>query len=421
MRLDELKIKTKSSILLFIYKIILEFSYINYVHPTHGYEGFILNFNIIKMFESYMATLIIILFLPLSEKKPSSLAIKILYIIMITPILSIYYLKSESRIYFYGVVFAFLITIISIKFRIIKLSNYKMKLDKWINFGLLFNTIAVYGGMIYFNGLPNLKLLDLMQVYIIRATINYGFNFMKYLVAWQGVIINPYLIIYNLEKSNIKLSIFFTILQITLYLITGNRAFFLYPVVIIALFYFTKKRSIINMLIKSTIIGLIISLIAFHYKITRWLASLFIYRALFLPAQISFQYYDYFSKNGFVKLSHSVFKRFFRTPVYDNNPVLIIGEVFYKNNHPNTGYLGDAYMNFGIPGMLIFSVLLGIILKLLDDLSNNGHKRTISKAFVFILMVSLSNMGLLTVLMNGGMGLYLLIMFLSLDKECEMR
>lgn len=420
MKVDELRVKAKSMILFLVYKAILEFSYISYVHPTHGYEGFTLDLNIMKMLESYVAALIIILFLPLAERKPSSLAVKILYIIMITPILSIYYLKSESRIYFYGVVLSFIVTIIFIKFKTI---NFKKNInfDKLVKYGLFANTTIVYLGMIYFNGVPNLKLLDLTQVYIIRATINYGFDFMKYLVAWQGVIINPYLIIYNLERKNIKATATVVILQVVLYLITGNRAFFLYPIVIIALFYFLKKKSIIVSFTKSIIIGLIFSLIAFHSGVTRWLASLFIYRALFLPAQISFQYYEYFSKSEFVKLSHSIFRMFFNTPIYDNNPVLIIGEVFYKGNHPNTGYLGDAYMNFGILGMFIFSILLGMILKLLDEFSNGDSKRVITKAFIIVLMISLSNIGLLTVLMNGGMGLYLLIMFFTLDKKFEGR
>lgn len=416
-KINDIKFKVKTLIIILIYKILLEYSYVKYVHIVHGYEGFALEIDIFKMVESYFAAIIIILLLPISEKKVSSIALKVLNIIMIIPIFSLYYLKSQSREYFYAVLVSFLITILITKLQLFRIKNQKINFNLIVNIVMTMNTLVVYVGMIYFNGPPKLQLLDLSQVYNVRGTIDYGYSFMNYLVSWQGVIINPYLMISYLQKKNKNKFTIITLLQLILYLITGNRAFFLYSFLIIALVYFLRKRSFIISFTKGMIAFLIISLITFFSGVNKWIASLMLYRTLFLPAQISFQYHDFFSVNGFVKLSHSIFEMFFREPIYNNNPVLIIGETYYKNNHPNTGYLGDAFMNFGFIGMIVFSLVFGVVLMLIDSLSNTEYKKVVSKAFIIILMISLTNVGLLTTLFNGGMALYILILWGSYDNK----
>lgn len=409
--------RIKIFFILILYKILLELSYIYYVNPVYEYMGFIYDLNWLKLIESYIFLIFIVINLPLNETKPSIIAVNVLNTIMIVPILSIYALKNESRVYLYAIVISFLITILIIKL-FPKLSvRLKFSANKILYFLLIINTVVVYSTLLYYNGIPSLELLDFNKVYKVRGTINYGFHIMKYLVVWQANIINPFLIILSFKNKKKITFIFMCLLQLLLYLLTSHKAFLFYPLVIAFMMFFIKNGKLIIFSIYGIITIIVGSMVLYYTKLSIMIPALFINRTLFLPAQISFQYYDYFSNNDFVLLSHSIFNKFFSIPIYNIHPIKLIGTVYYRGNWANTGYLGDAYMNFGISGMIIFSFILGLILKIIDSISNSHDKKLISSAFMAILSISLTNSALLTNLLNGGILFYMLILYLYNDDK----
>lgn len=409
--------KIKMIFLLILYKILLDFSYVYYINPMYEYMGFTYNLNYFKLIESYLFLVYITICLPIQENQPSNIALNTLNIVMIIPVLSIYALKNESRLYLYGVIVSFLITIFIVRAfpRFSVKVNFSMK--KLLIFLFAINSILVYTAMFYFNGLPSLVLLDFNNVYKFRGNINYGYPIMKYLVNWQANIINPFLIVLNLENRNKVAFILVCFLQLLIYLLTSQKAYLFYPIVMIFIILFIKWKKFIISSIYGIITIIIGSLTIYYFKISLMIPSLFINRTLFLPAQISFQYYEYFSSNGFVLLSHSIFEKLFSEPPYTLHPIKIIGKVYYTNNWPNTGYLGDAFMNFGIFGMIVFSIILAIILIIIDSLSNSDIKKLISSVFIVLFMILLTNSALLTNLLTGGILLYMLILYLYLFEK----
>lgn len=206
------------------------------------------------------------------------------------------------------------------------------------------------------------------------------------------------------------------ILQVSMYLITSNKGYFFYPLVIpVAIYLINRSKYVLYSMIGVNVITLV-SAILYIAKINTLLPSMIINRTLFLPAQISFQYHEYFSKNDLVLLSHSIFENFFAKPIHSDHPISIIGSKYYTNNWPNTGYLGDGFMNFGYVGMLVFSIIFAGILILCDSLSNTKGKSMITSAYMVLFMLSFNNIALLTNLLFGGMLFYLLLIFLYKDN-----
>lgn len=413
-----IKITKKKFIILIttlIYRFFLDLSYIIYVNPRFEYEGFVNNLNFVKLLESYFLMIITTLAIPIVNKKPSNIVLNILNFIMIIPIFSIFSFKDESRIYTYGVFISFIISLVSI--RLLPRINVKVKLsiNKTIYLFLFFLSLCVHAILIYYNGLPNLELFNFNNVYKVRGTVNYGFKFMIYLVSWLGIVINPFLIIINFRKKNKFMFFILVFNQVILYLLTSHKSLLFYLLILPALIYFIKKDKIIGYIPIGMGLVVILSLCIYFFDKKSLVPLLSIYRTLFLPAQISFQYYEFFSENGFVLLSHSIFERFFSSPIYDIHPIRIIGQIYYRNNYPNTGYLGDAYMNFGISGMIVFSILLSVILSIIDALSHDDDKVIISGAFMGILSIQLCNTGLLTTLLTGGLLAYMLLLLLYND------
>lgn len=213
---------------------------------------------------------------------------------------------------------------------------------------------------------------------------------MKYLVTWQGAILNVFAMIIALVSRKKYSFILISILQIMLYLLTTNKIFLFYPfaLYIIILVLNRSKYNVGYLTAVGSSLGVLFSIGIYKILGDIMLPSMVISRIFFLPAQISYQYYEFFSQNGYVYLSHSVFRIFFQTPIYLDHPIRLIGQAYYTNNWPNTGYLGDAFMNFGVIGMIIFSIILGIVLKIIESLANTPFKLSITKSFVIIFMFS---------------------------------
>jgi len=150
-----------------------------------------------------------------------------------------------------------------------------------------------------------------------------------------------------------------------------------------------------------------------------WILSLFTRRLLFVPSQVNFFYYDYFSTHGYIFLSyHKIFSSFLNYP-YQLSPPNLIGEVYFNNPqiHANTGLFGDAYMNFGFVGLILWGIFLVIILKLADA-SSKGKDIKLTVAAIAIVILNLRNGALLTNIFTHGLLLALILLYL-LPKETE--
>lgn len=393
-----------------IYELMLILSYYFYIHKVYNYEGFIFLLNPYKLIEAIMWSILISFFIPYDEKRPSTILLFILYVFSIIPISLIYSLKDESRVFFYGTVISFLLTIFIVRNTGLIKFNFKISLNWAMSIFFILVTGFVYAGLIISNGFPSLAALNLSKVYAIRGNVRYSFPLLAYLVPWQGLVINPYLIITFVQnKKKLKLMVIFG-MQFVLYLLTSQKAYILFPLMLPAIIFIIKKGQFIKLFSLASIGMIFISLGLYLMNSAPMVAVLYLYRTIFLPAQISFQYVEYFSEHGFVLLSHSIFRFLFQEPIYEIHPVKIIGKLYYYNNFPNTGYLADAYMNFGIIGMIAFSGILGLILIIIDSLSNNSSKKNIACSFMLITATYLLNGALLTALLTGGTLLFMVIM-----------
>jgi hypothetical protein len=407
-------------LVLLLFKSILEFGYFYFLNSNFSYLGYTLDFNIVKYLESLIAIIWIFYIIP-KNNSVTSIAVNILLIMMIIPIISIYSLKDESRSYFYYIITSFSVLLLTVQMLPRVKLNTNFNFNALLKFAFISITALVYVLLIRFNGLPNLRLLDFNEVYIIRSGVNYGYSFMKYLVTWQGAIINVFAMIVALVSKRKNIFIIIAVLQVTLYLLTTHKTFLFYPVALFILFIIVSKLKYHIGFIAAigSSFGILVALGINKLIGDLMIASMVISRIFFLPAQISFQYFEYFSENGFVYLSHSIFSRLFRDPVYLEHPIRIIGQVYYTNNWPNTGYLGDAFMNFGVFGMIFFSLIFGAVLVIIESLANTPFKLTVTKIFIVLFMFSSANIGLLTSMNNGGLILFMLLLYLFNDVKAN--
>jgi len=419
-----MKLKVGKSIIqsffsILFYKITLDLAYYFVISRVWDYSGFVLNLDIFKLFESYLLLFAIFVALPKSSKKLSNIVLWLLILLSYVPVLTLFSLMDYSRIYTYAITGFWLLVFLLLKFPTFFLPFFKKTQSKIIYY-LLFFFLSTSTVFLIYKYLGFSLNFDLTKVYEIRYKyIEAGVPFAGYLFTWLAYVVNPVFFAQFIIKRKYFLVILIIILQLFLFSATGLKTFlFALPFVLILMWIINQKNPFIWMAYGLT--GIILLGIFSYFLINDlWITSLFVRRTLLVPAQISFFYYDFFSNNGYLFLSqHHIFSNFLDYP-YHLKPPHLIGEIYFNDPKmgANNGIYGDAYMNFGFVGFLLWGFLLAMILKLIDIFSKNKDK-ILLVAIIAIPSISLVNSALLTCLITHGLLLSLIILYL-IPKQNE--
>lgn len=277
-------------------------------------------------------------------------------------------------------------------------------------FIILFS-VAGYAYIIHKLGLPKSIKSAFEDIYTVRLNYrNSAGRFVDYFVQWLGNIINPFIFAYLLKKKKFKTAIVPVILEVILYVYTAYKSLFV-TLILAPFFAFIiskgLKRRILEVLIA---VGLAVGLFAaFVGKLSIYLLA--VLRTFLWPPLIALQYYDFFWMYPKMKLAHSILSHFFNN-IYEMDPTFYMGSAYYGRPEMrlNVNWYGDAYMNFGIPGLLVFALILFAILVAIKSLEKKD--KYLVAAVVFGGIMSLFNGPILTTLLTNGLGLGILLAFL---------
>ncbi|WP_158232221.1 hypothetical protein [Sporosarcina sp. P20a] len=405
-----------------MYKLLLDYAYLNYVSELYQYTGFIKDFNLIKFVESCVLLIPIYIFFRYKNKttNSSNIILMIFILSIIIPTSVLYGMEGTSRQFYYFTLIGFSITILLSKIPALNLKKATNISSKKLNNMLIFCTLIVAGLLIAYEGYPTLKAFDLSNVYEIRRNVNLP-KFLSYLSNWQTKVISLFLFAYSLHYKKSKLFILTLIMQLLIYSITAHKIVLFAPVLLTFLFLLLKYfKNFYLVYIVGMNFGVIITFVLFKVGISEWPATLFIRRMLLVPIKNAIYVYDYFNDVDKVMLSNSILKGVF-TYRFDKGLYYVIGEKYYGNamSNANTNYIGDAYAQLGLIGILLFSILLGILLWTLKTISL-GKPLIITLGAVLISFYSIIDSSLLTsILTNGILIGMLLILLLRKDHKVE--
>lgn len=285
----------------------------------------------------------------------------------------------------------------------------------FLMFIILFSLVG-YAFIIYKLGLPKSMKNAFEEIYNVR--LNYrksAGRFVDYFVQWLGNVINPFIFAYVLKKKKYRFAFIPFVLEGVLYIYSAYRSIFvtllLAPVIA---FIVTKgvRRRLLEILIA---LGVAAGVLAgFIGKLSIYVIS--VLRVFLWPPLIAMQYYDFFWMYPKMKLAHSIMSHFFRN-VYNMEPSFYMGSVYYgmPEMRLNVNWYGDAYMNFGIIGVLVYALMLIFILVFIKSLKNKDKYLVV--ALIFGGIMALFNGPILTTLLTNGLGLGLLLAYLLPEKN----
>ena len=411
-----LKIKKRhlhSFFFIILYKAFLDLSYFFVISKVWAYSRFILDFNILKLFESYFLLSVIFFLMPKSREKLSNIMIWLLILISYVPMFTLFAFMNQPRIYMYAVSGFWMLVFLLLKFPTVSFAPLKKFQSRIILYSIFIGLTGIVFFLVY-RYLGIFLNFDLTKVYEIRAQYRaIGVPLAGYLFNWLAYIVNPiFFALFLVKRKWIRVGVII-FLQILLFSVTGLKAFlFALLFILVLMWVATRKYPFCWM---AAGLSMIILLGMFFYWLIGevWISSLFNRRALLAPAQLSFFYYDFFSQNEFTFLSqHRIFQNFSNYSYHLDPPHLIAEAYFGKPEmNPNNGIYADAYMNFGFIGFLFWGVLLSAILRLIDSLSKNKDMK-IAIAAIAMPAIFLINSPFLTCFLTHGLLLALILLYL---------
>ena len=353
----------KLLVLVEIFRLSLDFIYLEFISNSYKYAGFNVDFNYQNYFISHLFIL-----LPCFLLRNRIICIFDFFItncilFLYVPMTCLYGLAGRSI----DPLLIFCTSLIIIKlFSYLRISykDYFLK-NSYI---YIYITCIIFILITLCNIILNYKNLNFNI--ILTDVYNYRYNNVEiinngvfgYINSWTSKIFTPVLLVYSLIKRNILLLILSLIIFLLLFSAINTKSIIFNPLLIILVWFYFKnfKNTGLIFLFSTIFLFFIYSiyLITDNIHIPSWL----IRRVLFVPSELTFVYFDYFNTNSMVYWSNSILSGIIDYP-YDSSVSYLIGDQVDITN-ANNGYLSLGFAHAGFFGIILYSLIIGVILSL---------------------------------------------------------
>lgn len=406
------------------FRLALEVSYEYFVSVVYPHEGYLYLVNGEKYFESWFVVLCVFFSNPFVASRPSHHILTIAYYFFIVPFSVYYSLANMDRDAFYLIIFQYLI--------ILWISSGRVEIVQGVNRGPIFVRILVFVSIIFATawmiavvGFSRFN-LDLSNVYDFRHSTSELLNSwgMGYLVYWTTNVFGIVLLVSGLANKNVFIVAVSLLLFVVWFGLTSYKSVLFYPLIVILLYYVTRYTKSLYAYPLSLSFLPIISLLDYYLFDDVMLGSLALRRIFFVPSNLAFNYIDFFSINPYVMWSNSIFSNFIWYPYGNLSTASVVGnyiDLLYGLNDPdlwaNSSFFATGYMHGGILGMLFYSVVVGVILKIVNIFAVSGVPIYICVTFTFVpFYILFLSSDLFTALLSHGLGVSLLILYFLVKK-----
>jgi O-antigen polymerase len=393
-----------------VYVGVLIWFYTTQVAPLYSYYG------LIDAGPEPMTTLVVTAlaalpaaWLPITARRPSFIVLWLLYLVGYVPVTVVpLYLEGDlATVLPFDLALVASMAIIASIVRLppVPISAPHLSLSTFTRvmliLGLLcFAYIAVAFGV---QSLPSFS-----SVYTRRAEFDTavgGAAGAGYVVPWAGNVINPFLMTLGMIRKRAELVVLGVAGQLLIYSATGFKSV-LFSIALVPLVYIAISVARRSFGLLATAAAPVILLLAVAGDSLTGGTSLSLARRVFTtPGQLSWYYFDYFSVHPPYQLSHRFLGWLFSNE-YSVEPAALIGSVYFPESNPsaNANLWADAFANFGIAGIVGFSVVFGLVLLVVDGVGL-GRDARIAGPLLAIAGLNLASSALFTNLLTFGLGL----------------
>lgn len=396
------------------YSLFLIVVYVGFVAPVFGYMGFSTeNINLTKCVEAFALILLLSITIPAAFRLPSDFLVFCLFFLTVLPVLLVMGLMDKSRTVALTIVIAYLVVWAINQLPAIELPLIRggRKFFWAISLAMTFLTIA----WIFISGAASGFSLDLGKVYAVResqgATLQVGV--LAYINQWVFKSINPLLIVFAAVSRRWVVLVALIALQVFFFGVTAHKSIAAIAILVIGTYFLiqrdTKPYQFIGMaaISVSAVYGLSL---AFGMIAP---ASYVVRRAVFVPADLHFAYFEFFAQAGHVRWSSSFLSSFVQYPFDYNTPntmsVFLYG---HAEAAANAGFLASGFMHFGHVGVFLFAMIIGLLIRVVDGLALRSNTPLAIAAVLPGFLWTFTSSDLTTSLLTHGLLFSLFLLWL---------
>lgn len=213
----------------------------------------------------------------------------------------------------------------------------------------------------------------LLDVYDIRAEAReyQGHVLLGYIITAADNILPVILTYFLIKKQRILAAIIAMFILLNFGISAAKLVVFLL-IFAIGGYLFIKSTNVFFYGVWAVIVIVLTSIFEFLVLNTYFISNFSLFRVFFIPAKLHYVYYEFFSKNEFDYFRQSAFKFFLESPYKDNIQFLMgYNDIRDFSARANNGLFSDAYLNFGVIGILLFPIVVVLILKYLEGAAKN--------------------------------------------------
>lgn len=245
-------------------------------------------------------------------------------------------------------------------------------------------TIIYITFKISYNGIEFLTSMQGSDVYKIRASFQEymdsisGTPWAYFLTIIQNlcVYVFPIYILISLEKKRYIHLLIAVLGVVAEYSVSSSKSSVFFAL-LIPIVYLSNKLKLLTKVKKLFYSGILAMMVwclgELIFSQSKAVYMLFVRREFFFPSWLDTLYFDYFSTHPKVHWSQSVLVlQNIIESSYTEQPVNIISKTYFKGEvpSPNSGMFAEAYMHFGIIGIIIYPILLCMMLKISAKIYN---------------------------------------------------
>lgn len=394
-----------------IYKIVIELVYIFRISPIYSYTGLTLDINALGFFISTLYLVIIVMLFPKDKLRPSTYLYLIFILFLAIPTFSYYWLNNQSVVYTTFIVLSCVIISLLLKLKPINIFEEIKSANVLLNtVFIIYLLITIF--LIIKRGGIDFRALDFKTIYTLRSEAGFS-GPLGYLLNWSAKVFCPFFFAFFLYKKNIWKQLLVLFLQLLLYLSFGFKAY-LFSIGMLIMVVIVMKKNKFERDFTWGFTGIVVSsYILDILNISSTLLNSIPFRMIFVPAQIQYQYYEFFKYRDKMLFADGLLGKIFSIESPFDMPVPFVIAMYFQGvvSNSNTGIFSDAYSNGGLIAMIFFATLFALILYLIDSLTKRIPKYLVVASFSYMMFVVNDN-SLLTSFLTGGMGLMLILLLL---------
>lgn len=411
--------RSKTSLLLIVYRVLLEIIYLVVITTVYEYGGFLRDYN---FFNHIISILIFLLSFPvinkfIENKTPSKILVFVWLLIGFIPGTILFAYQPTSLQYIlYFTLYWFFLSILALLFPEIKLkiNNSNIKEYLFYSFLVLMVFTVLYISWKYTGFRINFSLLNVYDLRTDSTTFKIG-SFFRYILSFSRTTIPIYFVYFLHRKKYLFATVLFAVQWLS-FSIDGSKTVVFALILCLLVYFLYFDKFLKNILIYFNIFN-VLAFLEYVLLKTFFLTGFVIRRVYFVPQLLNYYFFDFFSKNEFDFFRQGIMGRLgFESP-YNQSIPHIIGAEYAGVRAANNGLFSDAFANMGFAGMIILPIMIVIALKLLDIVTQDIDIRIVFPSLIMICVLFISS-SFFTIMMTHGFIAYLVVFYLMpRDKQ----